>query len=162
VQLSPENRETLLGIARRAILTVVLSPDATSPERSVAPETAGDDPLLLPAGCFVSLHETNGKLRGCTGRLRSISPLWMSVHLSALDVLEDPRFLDHRVSSVDLPNLLLEITVLSPLKEAAGTLDFDLLEEGIYLNIGKRSGCFLPQVARETGWTREQLLDRLC
>ena len=27
---------------------------------------------------------------------------------------------------------------------------------------GGRTGCFLPQVARETGWTREQLLGRLC
>jgi hypothetical protein len=25
-----------------------------------------------------------------------------------------------------------------------------------------RTGCFLPQVARETGWIREQLLSRLC
>jgi len=32
----------------------------------------------------------------------------------------------------------------------------------IYLTLNGRSGVFLPQVARETGWRRDQLLDRLC
>jgi len=37
------------------------------------------------------------------------------------------------------------------------------LNEGIYLTFGESgAGCFLPQVARETGWSKEQLLDRLC
>ena len=31
-----------------------------------------------------------------------------------------------------------------------------------YLTMGGRTGCFLPQVARETGWSKEQLLGRLC
>jgi AMMECR1 domain-containing protein len=41
-------------------------------------------------------------------------------------------------------------------------LAFEPLEHGIYLTVGRRAGCFLPQVARETGWSRQQLLDRLC
>jgi AMMECR1 domain-containing protein len=52
--------------------------------------------------------------------------------------------------------------VLSPLLPCASPLDFDLQNDGIYLIAGERAGCFLPQVARETGWTKEQLLDRLC
>ncbi len=41
-------------------------------------------------------------------------------------------------------------------------MDFEPLLDGIYLTIAGRSGCFLPQVARETGWSRERLLSQLC
>ena len=34
--------------------------------------------------------------------------------------------------------------------------------DGIYIVKGSRSGCFLPQVAEETGWTKEQFLDFCC
>ena len=44
----------------------------------------------------------------------------------------------------------------------AGASAFEPLEHGIYLQLAGRTGCFLPQVARETRWTREQLLARLC
>ena len=77
-------------------------------------------------------------------------------------MLRDPRFVMHPVALGELPSLELEISVLSPLQPASSPLDFDPLQHGIYLTIGDRAGCFLPQVARETGWTKEQLLDRLC
>ena len=34
--------------------------------------------------------------------------------------------------------------------------------DGVYLVRGFRSGVFLPQVAPEQGWDRQQLLDNLC
>jgi AMMECR1 domain-containing protein len=48
------------------------------------------------------------------------------------------------------------------MKPAKSCLDFDPSIHGIFLTIGGRGGCFLPQVARDTGWAREQLLARLC
>jgi AMMECR1 domain-containing protein len=77
-------------------------------------------------------------------------------------VLEDPRFYDDPVRLAELPRLEIEISVLSPMRQAQSVTDFDLNTEGIYLIHQNRSGCFLPQVARETGWSREQLLSRLC
>ena len=77
-------------------------------------------------------------------------------------VLDDPRFRVNPVTLEELPELELEITVLSPLEPAANPLDFDPLQHGIYLHCQGETGCFLPQVARETGWTKEQLLSRLC
>jgi AmmeMemoRadiSam system protein A len=122
-----------------------------------------DPALMLPGGCFVSLHELQThKLRGCVGRLDSSQPLWSCVHNSALGVLEDPRFDEDPVRLADLPKLEIEISVLSPMRQARSVTDFDLDTEGIYLTHQNRSGCFLPQVARETGWNREQLLSRLC
>lgn len=119
--------------------------------------------LEQPAGSFVTLHEIGThKLRGCVGTLEATRPLWQSIRHTAAAVLEDPRFADNPVTPGELPQLEIEVSVLSPLQAAEDPLDFDLLNDGIYLTFGQRGGCFLPQVARETGWTKEQLLDRLC
>lgn len=152
---SPQQQDALLDIAR-----------ATIRERLSAPaqRPAVHDPAFdAPAGCFVTLHELHAKaLRGCVGRLMPEQTLLESVRAMSAGVLDDPRFVDERVTLADLPNLALEISVLSPMKPAKNPMDFDPLTHGIYLNLAGRTGCFLPQVARETGWTREQLLDRLC
>jgi len=84
------------------------------------------------------------------------------VQLAAVGVLEDPRFALDPVRCDELPHLEIEITVLSALCDCVDLLDFEPSRDGIYLTVGDLSGCFLPQVARDTGWTREQLLDRLC
>jgi AMMECR1 domain-containing protein len=34
--------------------------------------------------------------------------------------------------------------------------------DGIYIKRGYASGCFLPQVATETGWTTEEFLSYCC
>jgi len=126
--------------------------------------TPENDPALMqPAGCFVTLHDcaTHG-LRGCIGRLDSQQALLLMVREMAIGVLRDPRFVANPITLVELPRLDLDISILSPLQPAASPMEFDLLSNGIYLILGNRAGCFLPQVARETGWTKEQLLARLC
>ena len=77
-------------------------------------------------------------------------------------MLDDPRFVADPVTAAEQGQLEIEISVLSPPRAAASPLDFDPLDDGIYLVLGGHAGFFLPQVARETGWTREQLLERLC
>ena len=136
-------------------------PDSDQADLPVAPPAMAE--LQQPAGCFVTLHEQlTHRLRGCVGRLDADKPLWQAVCATAADVLGDPRFVDQRVTAGELANLEIEISVLSQPKQAASPLDFDLLDDGIYLVVGSRAGFFLPQVARETGWSREQLLSRLC
>ena len=122
-----------------------------------------DDALRQPAGCFVSLHTLhNHRLRGCVGRIDASHPLASAIEAAAKNVLEDPRFANAPVTAEELAWLEIEVSVLSPPRKAASPMDFNPLSEGIYLTFSDRSGCFLPQVAQETGWTREQLLDRLC
>src|SRR3954452_8811010 len=156
MQLTAEQSGRLLDIARDAI--------RQSLHGQPLAELPQDDPALLqPAGCFVSLHESGThRLRGCVGRLDASGPLAAVVQQTAVNVLGDPRFTQQPVRIEDLPRLEIDISVLSPLMPAASPLDFDLLNEGISLTISNRAGCFLPQVARETGWNKEQLLDRLC
>ena len=156
MNLSPGSRSELLDIARTALRAAV-----TRRELIHTPPTAPE--LLQPAGCFVSLHERDThRLRGCIGRLEASGPLWQVVRETAANVLDDPRFVEQRVTLDDLPLLDIEVSVISPLAPATSCTSFDLLNDGIYLTCAGRTGCFLPQVARETGWTREQLLDRLC
>jgi AmmeMemoRadiSam system protein A len=137
--------------------------NAGGADARLEPLPCPDPDLMTPGGCFVSLHELRThRLRGCVGRMDASQPLWLSVCNSAVGVLDDPRFHEEPVRLAELPTLEIEISVLSPMRPAPTPLDFDPQEQGIYLIHGKRSGCFLPQVARETGWNREQLLTRLC
>jgi AmmeMemoRadiSam system protein A len=161
VALSPANKACLLDIARGALLEEI---DSVRGDRGFwCPIGQVDPELTAPAGCFVSLHHRlTRQLLGCVGRLDTEQPLWDNVRETARAVLHDPRFANQRIRWGDIPNLVLEISVLSPPRQAASPLDFELLRDGIHLVIGGRSGFFLPQVARDTGWTPEQLLDRLC
>lgn len=155
VELTPNQQRILLDVARHTIRA-----ELGSAGNLVIPQ----DPVLhKPAGCFVTLHTlANHRLRGCVGRLDCQDPLIEAVRHSARSVLHDPRFVSCPVRLEELPHLEIEITVVFPLRPAADCMDFDLLNEGIYLTVGNRGGCFLPQVARETGWDKQQLLQRLC
>jgi uncharacterized protein len=157
VQLTLAQQQFLLNTARSVIR------GALHGQAPLTPPQVNDALLLSPAGAFVSLHEIGThRLRGCVGRLQADDPLIRTITETAANVLGDPRFAGHRVTSADLSRLDIEISVLSPLQPMADPLDFEPLGEGIYLTIAGRSGTFLPQVARQTGWTREQLLSRLC
>ena len=180
--LTQAQRQLLLNIARGGLLEKLTGrePEGAgedrAPEVAAAAERCGDQAvkadvdrtptsveLTTPAGCFVSLHErVTHRLRGCVGRLDPEMPLWQVVRETAGDVLRDPRFTNSPVTAAEIPSLELEVSVLSPPRAAAGPLDFDPATDGIYLIYGGRSGFFLPQVARETGWSRQQLLNRLC
>ena len=156
MQLSGEQRSLILNLARGFVRHAL--------EGSVLLNTGCDDAILRQyAGCFLSLHcQPDHQLRGCVGRIDASQSLLEALRTAASQVLRDPRFSVKPVTLKELPLLEIEVSVLSPLRPVPTPLDFNPPTDGIYLSIGKRSGCFLPQVAQETGWTREQLLDRLC
>ena len=155
MKLTAQQQSTLLDLARHSIQQAL----ATAP----APPLPVDVELQRPAGCFVSLHQMAGhRLRGCVGRLDAKAGLAQTVSAMAKGVLEDPRFLNNPVTFVELGELDIELSILSPMMKLERPEEFDPSSAGIYLTHGDRSGCFLPQVARDTGWNREQLLNRLC
>ncbi|MGH7177056.1 MAG: AmmeMemoRadiSam system protein A [Tepidisphaeraceae bacterium] len=156
MNLAPDDCTALLEIARRAIRGVLSGVDAP-------PLAPASTRLQEPGGCFVSLHEVRTRrLRGCVGRLDAGDVIWLAVHQTAISALSDPRFASLPLAMNDLPTMDLEITLVSKLTAADDVLSFAPLVHGIYLTIEHQSACFLPQVARDTGWTREQLLERLC
>jgi AmmeMemoRadiSam system protein A len=69
---------------------------------------------------------------------------------------EDPRF--SPVESSEIPELEIEISVLTPMRRISAIDEIELGKHGIYMRKGYRSGTFLPQVATETGWTKEEFL----
>lgn len=183
MELLPHHQALLLNLAR-SVLCRALAGEPAPEETASAPGQdslfPSDDPspllpfeldaLLLsdpclasPAGCFVSLHtQQTHRLRGCVGRLEADRMLFDAVRAASLNVLADPRFTGCPVCYEELDELEVELSVVSPLRRVDDPLEFEPLEHGIYLTIGKHAGCFLPQVARQTGWSRQQLLDRLC
>jgi uncharacterized protein (TIGR00296 family) len=69
---------------------------------------------------------------------------------------QDRRFAP--VESPELPYISIEISVLTPLQKISSIDEFKLDQHGIYMTKDGRSGTFLPQVARETGWSKEDFL----
>jgi AmmeMemoRadiSam system protein A len=154
MDLSPESRTRLVRLAAETIHFHFHAPPGAAllPDKINAPA----------AGCFVSLHRKNNHaLRGCIGVFDPSRPLGDMLVSAAQSALRDPRFTAEPITAAELSQLELEITVLDPLLRAPSTLAFDPRQHGIYLTVQQKSGCFLPQVGRSTGWSREQLLTRL-
>jgi len=127
------------------------------------PKPACDDPELnAHCGCFVTLKNKD-KLRGCIGQFTSEGPLIELVSQMAVSSsTQDPRFVHDPITPKELDRLDVEISVLSPLKRTNEPLSLRLGVDGIYIKRGYASGCFLPQVATETGWSKEEFLSYCC
>lgn len=149
--MEEETKKKLLAIARRTIEAVVRG---ESP-----PEFYLSDPELQPfRGAFVTIKK-HGQLRGCIGQFVAQEPLYQVVRNMAIaSATQDPRFFHWPLTPADLPDIEIEISVLSPLTRIANPLDIELGKHGIYIRRGNRTGCFLPQVATETGWSKEEFL----
>ncbi len=153
--MDEKDKKTLLSIARESIRSAItdISNDQTQIEIT-SPE------LKEKCGAFVTLR-THGKLRGCIGRMVSDIPLYKLVSEMAVSAAkEDPRF--SQIKPSDLEGLEIDISALSPLQKIDDPLDFELGRHGIYIKKGSSNGCFLPQVATDTGWTKEEFLSKCC
>jgi uncharacterized protein (TIGR00296 family) len=72
----------------------------------------------------------------------------------------DPRFPPVELSEVK--DISIEISVLSPLERVDSAEKIQLGTHGVLIRKGYRSGVYLPQVATETGWSKEEFLSSLC
>ena len=153
--LSDEQRQTLLSIARRSIEAVL---EGRRPELD---PSQLDEPLTRPSGAFVSLHTKGGDLRGCIGSIQAVAPLCNAVSSNAVNAaFRDPRF--YPVRPEELPNLHIEISVMSPIERVASVEEIEIGRDGLIISRGSRAGLLLPQVATEYGWDRETFLRQTC
>ena len=112
--------------------------------------------LKEKCGAFVSLHK-QGHLRGCIGHFGEDVPLHEIVaEMARAAAFEDPRF--HPVRRDELADIDIEISVLTPMRRIQSLDEFKLHRHGIYIRKGRRSGTFLPQVADEVNWTKEEFV----
>ena len=112
--------------------------------------------LKEKCGAFVSLHK-QGRLRGCIGHFGEDVPLYEIVaEMARAAAFEDPRFQPLRREELD--DVDIEISVLTPMRRIQSLDEFELHRHGIYIRKGYRSGTFLPQVADEVNWTKEEFV----
>jgi hypothetical protein len=133
-------------------------PLLTAGEHKVAVIDSSDFSATIKQHCgaFVTLKK-RGDLRGCIGRFITESPLYLIVRDMAVAAgTQDPRFT--AVTADELKNIDIEISVLSPLQKINSIDEIEMGTHGIYIVKGSSTGTFLPQVATETGWTKEQFL----
>jgi AmmeMemoRadiSam system protein B/AmmeMemoRadiSam system protein A len=151
--LTKTEKKKLLSIARGSI-------EATLSGKPLPRFDVTEPDLKTHAGAFVTLRR-DGDLRGCIGRLVADRPLHEVVsRMAVAAATEDTRF--RPVSLPELEKIDIEISVLSPLKKMSSVKELELGKHGIYIVQGMRSGCFLPQVADETGWSKDEFLSRCC
>ncbi|MHC4132906.1 MAG: AmmeMemoRadiSam system protein A [Planctomycetota bacterium] len=153
--MNQTQKQTLLKASRDAVEAVV---KGRQPEMSETDDTE----LNANCGCFVTL-KNHDQLRGCIGQFVSDKPLIeLIIDMAQASVSGDPRFLDNPITEEELNELDIEISVLSPLQKTDDPLSLRLGIDGIYIKRDHASGCFLPQVATETGWSKEDFLSYCC
>ncbi|MDD5665610.1 MAG: AmmeMemoRadiSam system protein A, partial [Candidatus Omnitrophica bacterium] len=109
---------------------------------------------------FVTLHK-RGELRGCIGNIIGRGPLYLTIRDMAVEsATGDPRF--SKVTLDELKDIDIEISVLSSMKKTDNPDDIRLGIDGVLVRKGFRSGVFLPQVATETGWSKDEFMSNLC
>ena len=124
--------------------------------KPIAESTTLTATLKRKCGAFVSLHK-QGRLRGCIGHFGEDVPLHEIVaEMARAAAFEDPRFIP--VTKDELDDIDIEISVLTPMRRIQSLDEFQLHRHGIYIRKGYRSGTFLPQVADEVNWTKEEFV----
>jgi AmmeMemoRadiSam system protein B/AmmeMemoRadiSam system protein A len=150
-ELSDKERKALLSLARRTIEQYLTKGRMPETVPSALPTA-----LTTPCGAFVTLYK-HSSLRGCIGSFEATAPLYKVVQeMAVASATQDYRFTP--VDSSEVRDLRIEISVLTPKRRIASINEFQLGKHGIYIKKGNRSGTFLPQVAKETGWTKEEFL----
>lgn len=154
MNISPQDKQALLTLARDAVAYAV-----GAGEKPAAGAPAGL--LAEPHGCFVTLTN-DGQLRGCIGTFSPRGPLAEMIIEMGVAAAKDPRFTAAPVTAAELPHLTVEVSVLSELIKTDDPLSLDLGRHGIYITRGFQSGCFLPEVATDTGWDVKTFLRQCC
>lgn len=151
--LTDEQKQLLLAFARNTIRQYL--------EIETTPLFRRDDPAFQQKqGAFVTLKK-HGELRGCIGQMTEDLPLYQTVGRMALSAaLHDSRF--SRLSLSELKDVHIEISVLTPYQRVDSVDHIRVGQDGVLLKHSGRSAVFLPQVAPEQGWTRNDMLDNLC
>lgn len=149
--MNTQEKKVMLTAARAAMEAAVRGESV--------PVCDASEPILEERrGVFITLR-SGERLRGCIGRFTPSEPLRELIpEMAVAAATEDPRFAADRITPEQLPDVTVEISVLSPLEKTDDPLSIELGVHGIYIRSGFRSGCFLPQVAIETGWTKEEFL----
>ncbi len=148
---SEKQRKELLALARQSIETKF------SKDFIIYPD---DEAFSIQMGVFVTLHK-HGELRGCIGYIKGFKDLVPSiVEMARAAAFQDPRF--PQVKENELPDITIEISVLSPMQLVLDTNEIEIGRDGLLLNHPYGSGLLLPQVPVEWNWDLPTYLNQIC
>jgi len=154
VFLPPDSQRRLLQLARKTLEDYV---------RGAARHSEPvDDPHLQRRdyGAFVSLYNRQA-LRGCVGNCTPRARLFEVV----IEMTEAAASRDSRmppVSTDELEDIRLDITVLSPLEKIHDPLALQIGKHGLYVAWGTKRGVLLPQVATRYDWDMKTFVEQTC
>ena len=149
--LSEKDKSNLLKIARNTLDSYIK--DGKTPKIDTSDFSTT---IKQNSGAFVTL-KISGELRGCIGMFMPNKPLYLIVRDMAISSsTQDTRF--KPVKPDELKKIEIEISVLSPFKKITSSDEITLGKHGIYMIKNGASGTFLPQVATETGWNKDEFL----
>lgn len=148
--ISAKDKLALLKLARESITRYLI--------HSKAQSSVSDSSEIMKKnyGAFVTLKK-EGKLRGCIGRFEPAMTLYQTIsEMAVAAATRDSRF--EPITTSELDQIAIEISILTPFKKINSIDQIQLGKHGIYIKKGIFSGTFLPQVATETNWTKEEFL----
>ena len=139
--LSCEDRGDLVALARAAV-------DAKVSGKALGEPTRSDGIFGETRGCFVTLTNA-GRLRGCIGHFQPPEPLGQMVVQMAAAAASDPRFVADPITPAEVPQLDVQVSVLSPLTETHEPEKLLIGTHGIY-------------VATAQSWNAQEFLSYCC
>lgn len=118
-------------------------------------------------GAFVTLKgpaqdglQRGSTLRGCIGTIEPSAELYRNVIRSAeRAAFHDPRFSPLTLEELD--DVRIEISALTSMEPLKSVESLIIGRDGVQLIHGTARAVFLPQVASEFGWSRDQWLEQL-
>ncbi len=130
----------LVELARQSIESYVRYGRTIKPPAEMTPE------MQQRAGAFVSLHDSNGELRGCIGTIEGCRDNLANevIHNAISAATRDPRF--PAVSATELPGLQVEVDVLREPEPIRGPEELDPRRYGVIVACGGRRGLLLPDL----------------
>jgi len=151
---SDDDKKIMLSAAREVLSVCVKGDDVKMPEILSKLDSE-------PTGIFITLHTIKGELRGCIGYLNGVKSLPDAiVEMTKAASTEDPRF--DPVNEAELNDIVLEISLLSPMKKIDSPDAIEIGKHGLVISDGFNKGLLLPQVATENNWDKITFLEHTC
>jgi len=153
--LTKEEKDQLKELAKLSLYEAVLH------DKRIQIDPSKLSPKLSQhLGAFVTLKE-NGQLRGCIGRFEPDQPLYEVI----IDMAISASRYDNRFTPLtpdELKDIEIEISVLTPRHKINSVDDVIVGKHGIYVSYGGRNGTYLPQVATDMHWDKEEFVRSCC
>ncbi|KAI1322317.1 AMMECR1 domain-containing protein [Xylariaceae sp. FL0255] len=145
-----------------------MSLDADTPATSITSLPTEDPPIITKSPLFVTWNEMSRatreyELRGCIGTFEA-KRLEAGLSMFAIQsALHDTRF--HPISKRELPSLECAVTLLTDFEDCDDEMDWELGTHGLRISFEDRGrhygSTYLPDVATEQGWTKQETLTSL-